>query len=428
MAPLLAAAGVGAVIGLQGEASLELIEKLLLDFFAELLRDGCVDRAMAVARTRRADGEDWWRPVLYLRLSSGLLWAPSETADPAADRVATVPSPASDRPTAITSFDVLLSYSPVKEELREFKVYFQENYKTVVLLDWYKELHDRLQRAEELYKIINGGMPLNQDRQFVANFFDDRQDALDSMNDKLSHVIEHLQTDSQKQSDGVVSELIDAARLLQEAKQGLDVDKLDRYMRKVGRLLGKTISPSNTKLQDQVRDLKLQQLPEPLRRVLTLAPELGATVEVQSELRDVVARLSERHLGLSAMSTEHDRWQQADNVLRRIAELLRAERLETTQFREDMEEYWNELGRPMRPIIANISDPKDRSEIETRFGELSKSVGSGKWLDFRRDFRTFYTLCGKRFVKVDESLKALCKGLSGDFHFIAGKLKLKPIG
>jgi hypothetical protein len=45
-------------------------------FFRELHRDGQIDRAVAVARGVVRGHHDWWVPVLFTRLESGLLFTP----------------------------------------------------------------------------------------------------------------------------------------------------------------------------------------------------------------------------------------------------------------------------------------------------------------------------------------------------------------
>lgn len=46
--------------------------------FDELRRHGGVDRAVAAMRNVLAtQGDDWWQPVLYMRLRDGQLWAPA---------------------------------------------------------------------------------------------------------------------------------------------------------------------------------------------------------------------------------------------------------------------------------------------------------------------------------------------------------------
>ena len=73
--PRLAGAGVGAVVAMQDRLTLATAERLLPAFFAELRRDGQVDRALAAARLAVRERPDWWAPVLFLRLRDGRLWA-----------------------------------------------------------------------------------------------------------------------------------------------------------------------------------------------------------------------------------------------------------------------------------------------------------------------------------------------------------------
>lgn len=74
LAGRLADAGVPAVIAMQGFITMVTVEKIMPLFFAELLRDGQIDRALAAARGTVRDREDAWMPALYTRLTSGQLW------------------------------------------------------------------------------------------------------------------------------------------------------------------------------------------------------------------------------------------------------------------------------------------------------------------------------------------------------------------
>ena len=71
LGPSLARAGVPAVVAMQGKVSLETTAVLMPRLFAELRKDGQVDRALAVARAAVQDRPDWWMPALYMRLRSG---------------------------------------------------------------------------------------------------------------------------------------------------------------------------------------------------------------------------------------------------------------------------------------------------------------------------------------------------------------------
>ncbi len=74
LAPRLAEAGVPAIVAMQGKISMETVKRALPIFFTEMLKDGQIDRAMAVARGLVRERFDAWIPALFLRLKSGRIW------------------------------------------------------------------------------------------------------------------------------------------------------------------------------------------------------------------------------------------------------------------------------------------------------------------------------------------------------------------
>lgn len=74
LGPLLAEAGVPAVIAMQGRISTETSAAFVASFFRELARDGQIDRAVAVARGSVRDRPDSWMPALFMRLRAGRIW------------------------------------------------------------------------------------------------------------------------------------------------------------------------------------------------------------------------------------------------------------------------------------------------------------------------------------------------------------------
>ncbi len=74
LGPRLVEAGVPAVVAQQDDVRMATISKFTPAFFAELLRSGQVDKAVALARSQVKNEPDWWVPVLYLRLRGGRLW------------------------------------------------------------------------------------------------------------------------------------------------------------------------------------------------------------------------------------------------------------------------------------------------------------------------------------------------------------------
>ncbi len=82
LGPSLAAAGIPAVIAMQGLVRFDTMQEFLPAFFRELQRDGVIDRALAVARGRVRAQPDWWMPVLFSRLRDNRLLRPSPAAQP----------------------------------------------------------------------------------------------------------------------------------------------------------------------------------------------------------------------------------------------------------------------------------------------------------------------------------------------------------
>lgn len=74
LGPQLVQIGVGAVIAMQGQVPLRLIERFMPTLFTELRHDAQVDRAVAVARAGLALDDPWWMPVLFMRAEHGRLW------------------------------------------------------------------------------------------------------------------------------------------------------------------------------------------------------------------------------------------------------------------------------------------------------------------------------------------------------------------
>jgi hypothetical protein len=71
LGPRLAAAGVPAVVAMQGNISMATAATFAPAFFTELAAHGIVDEAMASARRAVHEQRDWWVPVLFSRLRSG---------------------------------------------------------------------------------------------------------------------------------------------------------------------------------------------------------------------------------------------------------------------------------------------------------------------------------------------------------------------
>lgn len=106
LGPRLAAAGLAVVLAMRDELSLETAALLLPALFAELRRDGVIDRALAAARAAILARPDWWTPTLYMRPDDGRIWAaPAPVVDAPRGLAADLPTPPDPaRPPELAGF------------------------------------------------------------------------------------------------------------------------------------------------------------------------------------------------------------------------------------------------------------------------------------------------------------------------------------
>jgi CHAT domain-containing protein/SIR2-like protein len=71
LGPSLSAAGIPAVIAMQGNVTMQTSATFMSTFFREVQRDGQIDRAVAAARGAVRQRDDWWMPVLFMCLRKG---------------------------------------------------------------------------------------------------------------------------------------------------------------------------------------------------------------------------------------------------------------------------------------------------------------------------------------------------------------------
>lgn len=82
LGPELAAAGVPAVLAMQGSISTGTVAGFMPVFFHELQKDGSIDRAVSTARGAVRSEPDFWMPALFMRLKSGRLWSEAKKETP----------------------------------------------------------------------------------------------------------------------------------------------------------------------------------------------------------------------------------------------------------------------------------------------------------------------------------------------------------
>ena len=84
LGPRLAEAGVAAVVAMQGDVSVAMVNDFVPELLRQVARHGTVDRAVSQARARVAAAHrDWWAPALITRLRTGEIFRRTSFAGPA---------------------------------------------------------------------------------------------------------------------------------------------------------------------------------------------------------------------------------------------------------------------------------------------------------------------------------------------------------
>jgi len=74
VAPRLARGGIPAVLAMQEKIEVETSRKFMEAFFGQLRDHNQIDQAVAAARLAIRDRNDWWVPMLLMRLRTGAIW------------------------------------------------------------------------------------------------------------------------------------------------------------------------------------------------------------------------------------------------------------------------------------------------------------------------------------------------------------------
>jgi predicted ATPase len=125
LGPQLAAAGIAAVVAMQGNVAQAAVSRFIPVFFAELLRDGAADRAAAAGRAALVATEEWWQPVLWMRVTDGQLWFDSQAQ--------TQPAAPVERPTNLPTYPTPL-FGREGDLAALVGLFFQEHVRLVTLL------------------------------------------------------------------------------------------------------------------------------------------------------------------------------------------------------------------------------------------------------------------------------------------------------
>lgn len=389
--PALARAGVAAVVAMQGDVPMALTERLMPAFFRALLSDGQIDRALAVARADLPADLPWWMPILFMQVRDGRLWAADTPS-------AAVPA------DGLQALANLMRDDQVRSAVVAFTTDFESARSQIDVLSSYKQLHDLLQQLEDNYNVM-----YQHARRLPADAlaWDDLAENEPDIQTLGAELLRVAETAPFAAAEALWTRRLERALAdLASAIDEQNVTLLKRTLARVSEVLGRELSRMNSSLVAAARTLRLRQLLDALTLIRDrmarhrLDGAAQRQFDVFAEGVSAMARLNAR---LIVLVSTHDAFQEVDDELRRVKELLAQDVAELIL-------VWDDI-RGMVQHLNEVNPAEWVARLSENGAQLDAAVASNEPSKIRRAFRTFHHQALLSFNKVDQDLLALCTEL-----------------
>lgn len=404
--------GVPAVIAMQNVVS----DRAAITFSQELyaaVADGYpIDAALTEARvalSTRAGGGEWGTPRLLMHAADGILWQLKSTdARPRAPRRAQSDDRTSAAVTAASinrDLNVLsdfLQLPEIRATIAQFRNDFRTAREQVALLGLYKDLHDLLHSLEFLcYKGVVREARRFPDDEMALSILTDHELTLQDIVGKLQERI----ADSPLPAHDVawVSSVAEAQEALATALTSLENELLTRATWLLKRVLARTPSRINERLNAAARSLRLRPIEEALGAIQSRMEDAGIEEGKIRQFEDAGRALSVLNGSLQALVDEHDRWQLLDLELRRVEAMIAFDLME-------LEMSWPDIKRMALALSQGVVADWATTFTQdcTRLDEALETQNPAR---IRLGFQRLRRQAGSRFYQIDTDLRNLCEEL-----------------
>jgi hypothetical protein len=295
----------------------------------------------------------------------------------------------------------LLLEEEVRRAVVAFPIHFREAGRQIQILNGYKGLHDLLHRLQQdCYEPIS-----SEADRFPADA--EAGENLQVHAHRLQGFLEELRGLPGKflgdEPARIGQEIATALETFQQALAASDAQRLKHAVWLLNRTL--TLKPSmvNMRLNDAARALNLEELAAAMKTVCRKLRDLGLRPELVEQLAGGVTALERLAGSLTGLVGDHDRWQWAEQELRRIeGDLARS--------LEELESSWPYLKLQIEPLYASHSEGW-AMVLKANGTRLDNTLASHDPVKIREHFKMYRREAGNRFFKVDDTLKQQCHEL-----------------
>lgn len=388
LGPLLAQAGVAAVVGMLGRVPVSLVDGFVPALFSRLSEHGRIDRAVAEARAALDAREEWWRPVLYTRLPYGRLWVPPQQQS--GERPVRGTTPRGLQRTVHSNVKVL------ELQVRNTRSWGEK-------LHVYKQLHDQLHEIYYEHHVIEHEIVPDFPARRGSLFHHVRQ--LEKRVDKLLTVA----VGEAQREQNWVAELGVAVAALQRAAEASNVEALDLGRDQIRHVLNIQLPAVNKEIKRASEAMGLAELAE---RGGLLRPLLHDKTPIRNwvgRFLDTIDTLQQLQPELVGLVHDHDEWQDIHSRLLMLSIAFSLPSLRSC---------WRNVAPKTRKLFERSSgEPLDR--LGAALNALDSALGlrsDASSHDHEALVSTFEVYRGEAnfcFYKVDTRLRKLCERFRG---------------
>ena len=294
----------------------------------------------------------------------------------------------------------------LRDAVNRFKQSFEGAHDRIVVVNYYKTLHDRLHKLQ-----VRCYDPLMHEIRSTA----DVREALESISQYVAYfkeIVEDL-----KKIESPVQKTYDSSWIIKLAQaqtrmalsakpESFDPEKIKQAARDTNNILSVHPGKINGRLMGAVDVLDLPILKEAMENVSQRFGRFNLDQDKVKEFNDGITSLEGLDSRLLELTKEHDLWQEADRVLRRVDEQTVGEEI------SELEDVWPDLQSQVANIYEN-SDEEWAVLLKDESDNLDKALGaSPKDAKSVKDhFEKYRQQAVQRFFKVDEQVLNLCSGL-----------------
>ena len=301
----------------------------------------------------------------------------------------------------LVALEQLMQDAEVREAVGDFQSDFKGAASQIEVLGLYKDLHDLLHTLQfQCYKGIAQEAKRFPEDESSREILADYELTLDTLVHRLEDV--SARATAANVELGWIQDLRDANKELNAALEQAISKPLGRTIWLMDRVLAVQPSQINTRLNTAARALRLSDLVEALTLLRDKLTGVGLDPAKLKAFSDGIDALVALQQNLTALVTEHDRWQAVDLDLRRIQVNLRSDLLE-------LELSWDRVKSMTDPLCC--SQEPWAADLRATSDALAKAIAAQDQTKERQTFQRLYAQAADRFYRVDTSLKRLCESL-----------------